>query len=272
MSSKGKRLDGDTLVLEGSRIIRDAVQRGFHPTDIVFSREKLLWELQLPTGSKANLFHIPYSNIKLWTDLTTSPGVMAAFSRSEGEGGGAASSPLPLTLLCDNIRGPDNLGAVLRVAAAAGAHFLLPLVERVGWGDLAASGMEDEFPLVVLADLQHGREQSHGQLDTEASLARLEEEVVQLGEEDKNQLYGDAELAAQYRALPVRTEPYSQFKLPLGYKSTLVVVGGETEGVSDASYMFCHRNNGVKLFVPLRNNVNSLNVISATSLVLFKLQ
>ena len=35
MSSKGKRLDGDTLVLEGSRIIRDAVQRGFHPTDIV---------------------------------------------------------------------------------------------------------------------------------------------------------------------------------------------------------------------------------------------
>ena len=158
------------------------------------------------------------------------------------------------------------------VRAAAGAHFLLPLVERVGWGDLAAAGMEDEFPLVVLADLQHGREQSHGQLDTEASLARLEEEVVQLGEEDKNQLYGDAELAAQYRALPVRTEPYSQFKLPLGYKSTLVVVGGETEGVSDASYMFCHRNNGVKLFVPLRNNVNSLNVISATSLVLFKLQ
>ena len=35
MSSKGRRLDGDTLVLEGSRIIRDAVQRGFHPTDIV---------------------------------------------------------------------------------------------------------------------------------------------------------------------------------------------------------------------------------------------
>ena len=80
----------------------------------VFSREKQLWELQLPAGSKANLFHIPYNNIKLWTDLTTSPGVMAAFSRAEVEGGVAASSPLPLTLLCDNIRGPDNLGAVLR--------------------------------------------------------------------------------------------------------------------------------------------------------------
>ena len=44
------------------------------------------------------------------------------------------------------------------------------------------------------------------------------------------------------------------------------------QGVSSAAYMFCHQHSGVRLHVPLRNSVNSLNVISAASLVLFKVQ
>ena len=44
------------------------------------------------------------------------------------------------------------------------------------------------------------------------------------------------------------------------------------QGVSDQAYMFCHQHNGLRLHVPLRNCVNSLNVISAASLVLFKVQ
>ena len=44
------------------------------------------------------------------------------------------------------------------------------------------------------------------------------------------------------------------------------------QGVSSAAYMFCHHHSGVRLHVPLRNSVNSLNVISAASLVLFKVQ
>ena len=44
------------------------------------------------------------------------------------------------------------------------------------------------------------------------------------------------------------------------------------QGVSSAAYMFCHHHSGSRLHVPLRNCVNSLNVISAASLVLFKVQ
>merc|ERR1719452_243229 len=99
--------------------------RGLSPSLVVFSREKLLWQLDLPTDTSTRLYHIPYKNIKMWTDLTTSPGIMAAFSKEEVVNKVVAKSPLPLTLVCDNIRQPDNLGAVMRVAAAAGAKQVL---------------------------------------------------------------------------------------------------------------------------------------------------
>ena len=81
----------------------------------------LLRDLGLDKSKETRLYHVPYNNIKMWSDMVTSPGVMAAFSKSEIESGVAASSPLRLTLVCDNIRTPDNLGAVFRCAAAAGA-------------------------------------------------------------------------------------------------------------------------------------------------------
>ena len=87
---------------------------------------------------------------------------IASFSQSEIEAKVAENSSgrLPITLLLDNIRGPDNLGAILRVAAAigvkkilamrgcadawqskclraaAGAHFSLPIVTNLAWEDV----------------------------------------------------------------------------------------------------------------------------------------
>ena len=58
----------------------------------------------------------------MWSDLKTPTGIMAAFPKSDVVNGVNASSPLPMTLICDNIRTPDNMGATLRVAAAAGVE------------------------------------------------------------------------------------------------------------------------------------------------------
>jgi len=303
LTSRQARDNSDTVVLEGIRIIRDALEAGFIPKVVVFSRVKLLHSLQLDKSQKCTkLYHIPYSNIKMWTDLTTSPGVMAAFSKQEMVEGVVADSPLPFSLICDNIRSPDNLGAVIRCAAAAGvgrilvtkgcvdvwnskvvraaagAHFLVPIVQDVGWDQMA--NHLPEYPQVLLADLVHSETEANEDDQQQQLLDELEAESAQEGyhvqeavEEVKRDIsYLDEELCERYKHIPLTTTTYSDFTLRPGVTEGVVVVGGETEGVSGAAYKYCHSHLGERIYVPLRNKVNSLNVISATSVVLYRLQ
>ena len=243
LSTKRDRQKSDSIVLEGTRIIKDAIDHGFSPSVVVFSRLQLLHQLSLPKNTSSRLYHIPYNNLKLWTDLTTSPGIMAAISKNDVTTKVIAHSPLPLTLICDNIRQPDNLGAVLRVAAAAGAqrvllttgcvnawspkvvraaagaHFLLPIVEEVKW-----SAVDEKWPMVVLADLLHDKEYT-GEPDSDV-LEKLEEDVTEQGIEEA---FNDENLCNQFHNLPLRTKSLFDFELDPGYKEIVVVVGGETE-------------------------------------------
>ena len=251
LSSKRERTRSDSLVLEGTRMIKDAIHHGFSPSVIVFSREKLVWQLDLPKNTNTKLYHIPYNSLKLWSDLTTSPGIMAAFSKQDIMENVMARSSLPITLVCDNIRQPDNLGAVLRVAAAAGAHrvvltpgcvdawspkvvragagahFLVPIVEGTGWDRLG-----ERWPMVILADLLHEEQQ---EFDMKVVDRKLEELEVASTEEGKDIAYHNQELCTRYRELPVRTKTYSEFDLDPGYEEVVVVVGGETEVSSEAN-------------------------------------
>jgi len=306
--SKNNKNDSDTLVLEGARLINDALSAGHHPTTFIFSRIKLLQQIATENiNNSCNFYHVPYSNIEMWSDLTTPTGIMAAFSKTQVVEKAVSCDALPLTLICDNIRSPDNLGAVLRVAAgvgvnkviltqccvnpwnrkvlraAAGAHFLIPIIEKVDW-NMMNNHIED-YSQVVLSDIVGQDLQVEiSEKERQKRLDELEIELVEEGvlsqevdEEIDNSSIHQAEesmkkILAKYRQIPMQSTNYSKFSLNSGITDVVVVIGGETEGVSDRAYKFCHDSSGSRLYIPLRNSLNSLNVISATSVVLFAVQ
>jgi TrmH family RNA methyltransferase len=158
---KARRREG-RLVLEGARLIQDALNCGLEPEFVFYLgaqetlnrlafrmfRELMSRGVQCLPVSEAVMEHV--------SDLETHQGLVAVFPQPE--------LPVPespdLILVIDAMRDPGNLGSVLRTAAAAGvslvvlgpgtvdpynpkvlrggmgAHFRVPVVQT-DWGDIA---------------------------------------------------------------------------------------------------------------------------------------
>jgi len=142
-----KKTHDKTILLEGKRVIVDAMNSGFYPKTFIFSRLNLLDEFPFDLEKRLNMVQIPYRNIQTWSDLSTSPGIMgkknyllwinwtlqnmwfsAIFSLEEIELSmkeRTDPTSLPLTMILDNVKSPDNLGALIRVAAAVGCQKII---------------------------------------------------------------------------------------------------------------------------------------------------
>jgi len=288
----------DSVVLEGTRLINDALNSGLQPNIFVFSQVKLLKEIATQNiDNECEFYLVPYSNIKMWSDLKTPTGVMAAFDKTQIRESVKATDALPITLICDNVRTPDNLGSILRVAGAAGVnkilltpgcvcswnrkvlrsgagiHFKVPIVEKVNWEEIKTHTAA--YPQVVICDICSENEGTMSDAERLEKLHELEEPepVEELDDDDEEEAdVENTNKLLRYRQIPIPTVTFNKFKLNPGVKDVVMVVGGETEGVSDAAYKFSHDLNGSRLTIPLRNDVNSLNVISATSVALFTIQ
>merc|ERR1712098_575405 len=134
-------------------------------------------------------------------------------------------------------RGCCDAWAPKVIRAGAGAHFLLPIIQSVEWSQV--DNHVDPYAKVLLSDLVYDFDQDSESLEKHEDLEKIIQEI------GLDRRYTD---------------------------KAVVVVGGETEGVSGAAYLFAQSHGGSRMFIPLRNNVNSLNVISAASLVLFKVR
>jgi len=193
---------------------------------------------------------------------------------------------------------PDNLGAIIRLAAAvgvrkiictgctdawssksvragAGAHFHVPIVQGVKWEEVQGL-LEDPWSQLVVADLPRDKdvegrrdddhpptgESPSGELQNRVDI--LEERLAS-GEEEEL-------VFEEFKYISPPTIDYTKFNLQAGFKEVVVVIGGETEGVSGAAYRLCHHMGGSRVQIPLRNSMNSLNVISASSVILYRIQ
>ncbi|XP_012524491.1 rRNA methyltransferase 3, mitochondrial [Monomorium pharaonis] len=158
VKTKKRREKNRQVLLEGFRLIEDAIRVGIVPKVIFFNRLSDILSLSLPKEVK--LYKIPYRTIQLWSNLTTSPGIIGIFELPDISTKEPASDAIPLTIICDNVREPGNLGTIVRAAAAVGceklllmkgcvdlwdpkvvrsatgAHFRLPIVTSVSWEEI----------------------------------------------------------------------------------------------------------------------------------------
>lgn len=136
------------ILLEGRRLICDALDAGANPQMVFFSTADRLRELPVDRLRRATLVKVKFEDIKIWSDVVAPQGVIgmgqtfiyqlkqryselrltliassaAIFSRPDLSRLNFANRGqlVPLSLICDNIRDPGNLGTMLRCAAAAG--------------------------------------------------------------------------------------------------------------------------------------------------------
>lgn len=68
------------MLLEGKRLIKEAILAGCKLQYVLFSRKSDIEDLKehLPkTGAK--LYKMPYREMQAWSELTTTPGIMGRF-------------------------------------------------------------------------------------------------------------------------------------------------------------------------------------------------
>ncbi|XP_067102215.1 rRNA methyltransferase 3A, mitochondrial [Osmerus mordax] len=293
------------ILLEGRRLICDALAAGANPQMVFFSSVEKLSELPLDKLKRATLVKVKFEDIKIWSDLVAPQGVIAIFSRPDPSRlvfpRDQMGQSVPLSLICDNVRDPGNLGTILRCAAAAGcqdvlltkgcvdawepkvlrsamgAHFRLPIFPSLDWKDI-----QKQLPSPVtvhVADNCSSAEragQEVGDLEVQESKRQLKagdygwvstrpnRKYVRYEDYDSDsEQDSDAELSLPKVDTRLYHERWAQ-------SNTALVIGGETHGLSLEALQLAEKTLGQRLFIPVVPWVDSLNSAMAASILLFE--
>ncbi|XP_066260080.1 rRNA methyltransferase 3, mitochondrial [Euwallacea similis] len=249
------------MLLEGKRLIREALLTGCELEYLLFSRIDEVDYLKPYFPKFGRLYKMPYKEMQVWSKLTTSPGIVGIFQIPKSENF-VPKNPLPLTIICDNIREPSNLGSILRTSSgvgcekliltkgctnvwddkvlrsACGAHFRTKLCKDISWNNIKSQVSPDA--IVFLADNN--------------VLSNSSSDSI----EDLNEVIDNIPV------MPYYSVDFS--KLP----HIVLIIGGETEGLSAESYKLAKEFKGARLNVPLSNGVNSLNSAIALGIISFE--
>jgi TrmH family RNA methyltransferase len=217
------------FLVEGGRIIREAVGAGFKPVFVFYSEDFAPKEV-LPL-EEASCYQVPEAIIKAISSTVTPQGIVAVFPFPE--------LPLPedweLAVVLDGVQNPENLGAVMRTAAAAGAAFLA-----------TTPGSADPFnPKAVRAAMG-----AHFHIPLKPNAP---------WEELRSLLQGKQILLAD----PQGPVPY--FAVDWTAPSVLVI-GGEARGATGEARQLAHQI----VSIPMARPIESLNAAVAAGIILYE--
>ena len=75
--SSGKQQQPTTILVEGKRLIQDAMNSGFYPKTFVFSRVNQLVDFEFDKSKEMDMYQIPYRSVELWSEMPVAhPGFM----------------------------------------------------------------------------------------------------------------------------------------------------------------------------------------------------
>ncbi|XP_070591498.1 rRNA methyltransferase 3, mitochondrial [Erythrolamprus reginae] len=283
------------ILLEGRRLISDALEAGAIPQMIFFSLMENLKQLPAAKLKRATLVKVKYGEIKMWSDVITPQGLIGIFAMPHHAKMTYPEIPqedaLPLTLICDNIRDPGNLGTILRSAAGAGccsvllvkgcvdawepkvlragmgAHFRIPIISNLEW-DLVPNYLSSESCIHVAESCHKGPPEDARRASTAPQAVRCRwatkssNRTSQPVPSKENQ-----EVKKEEEPDLLKVQPYYT---PWMDASVALVVGGETHGVSPEAKQLAHRSGGKQLAIPVVPGVESLNSAMAASVLLFE--
>ncbi|KAK6638022.1 hypothetical protein RUM44_008446 [Polyplax serrata] len=249
------------IILEGKRLINDAISAGHQPMMLFFSRISDLQNLNL--SKDVRLYRTTYKSLKIWSDVCTTQGVIGVFKVPEVTTEKAGENSIPLTIICDNVREPGNLGSILRVVAgvgcekviltsgcvdlwnpkvlrsAAGSHFRLPVLKHLTWNEIAKE--VDENDQILLAENKDSRS------------------------------YESAE-SKQPSKYQTDLPAVCYTSLNLDGRNVVLIIGGETHGISEEAYDFLRERQGARVYIPMANNVESLNTGVALGILSYEVR
>ncbi|CAM4670598.1 unnamed protein product [Leuciscus chuanchicus] len=295
--SKKLREQQGKVVLEGKRLVCSALDAGAIAQTVYFSSVDALRELPPDKLRRTSIVKVRMEDTKIWSDLDTSQDIIAIFRRPEAShltfSQEKYGKPVPLTLICDNMRDPGNLGAVLRSAAAAGcqtvlltkgcvdvwepkvlraamgAHFRLPIIPSLTWDEIpshlpktATIHVADNCSTTMTED-DHSVTPKKQKKPSDYGWVRGHQHPRKVEYED-----GDLSGFEDYDSRKSLETRY--YYTDWVARHTGLIIGGETHGLSREALQLAERTEGRRLLIPMVHGVDSLNSAMAASILLFE--
>lgn len=304
--SRQERYKKGFILLEGKRLIADAIQAGADLLTIFVTDRQLLDSIDFsPTDLNFDAFQVTPSAFRTWSDVQTNQGVMAIFAMPRPDSCAFKERvTLPMTVICDNVRDPGNMGTIIRTCAAVGCdrlislkgcvdiwdpkvirsgmggHFRLPIINDIGWETINHHIPEKSH--VYLADHKYSFDESSRKLtDPENPSKQMFDEMLEKRKQmTKTELTEDRSFSSSnnrflplYKNIPMDSQSlWKAFAQIQSSDHVTLIVGGETEGISLQARKLTIEHGGKVVYIPLLNDVESLNVSIALSVILMELR
>uniref|UniRef100_A0A5S6QHD6 CMP/dCMP-type deaminase domain-containing protein n=1 Tax=Trichuris muris TaxID=70415 RepID=A0A5S6QHD6_TRIMR len=248
LTNERRNRNRSDILLEGRRLILDAIRCNVDIRHLIFCDPKVLFNF--PVSSSFDLLRISRRRMEAWSLLETPPGIMAVAKKPSFKAVSSAQTAgtLPLIVVCDGIKEPNNMGSLIRSLASVGCKFMLTLTGCCDpWNvKVLRAGSSGHFNLPIYENLR--LQDVRGYLPAQFTL--LLADAHSSGESHSNG--GDTHFKI----------PSIDWTCPVGISSEVPVVlfvGSESNGLSEATLRLAVELNGRRLHIPMAQTGMCLN-------------